>query len=113
MLKKSLLLLSLSILFQSCYSYKSVNRDHFSQHTDKNIKIITKQNKKVKGLLSTNTVGEIIVSSGAKKATITIPKESIRSIEIREFSYLKTIGTALSTILTVVLLGAVKAFHSN
>ncbi len=112
MFKKSLFLLSLCILIQSCYSYKTVNYNHSEVKTTKKIKITTKDNQHIKGKIIRNNNTEIVVNPSKKSPSVTIPKSSIKKIQVRKFSYLKTAGTSLIGLSAALFAFAVN-FNSN
>ena len=105
-MKKLLFLLSFSILFQSCYSYKSI--DYSTIEIDKNQKLeVLRLNKtSVKGRLVSKNEKTIILQT--KNGQGTIPMEEVYNIKVREFSLLKTAGLIVGIpIGTLVLLSIV------
>ena len=102
MKKLSLLLLLLSILFQSCYSYKTVDYN--------NIAIEKKQKFEVKGVKEKYIKGRL-VSKNEQKMTLetkvglqTIPVEEIYDIKVRNFSFLKSADVIVGGWFTIVIL---------
>ena len=89
-MKKLLFLLSFSILFQSCYSYKSI--DYSTIEIDKNQKLeVLRLNKtSVKGRLVSKNEKTIILQTKNGKGTI--PMEEVYNVKVKEFSLLKTAG---------------------
>jgi len=89
-MKKLLFLLSFSILFQSCYSYKSI--DYSTIEIDKNQKLeVFRLNKtSVKGRLVSKNEKTIILQT--KNGQGTIPMEEVYNVKVKEFSLLKTAG---------------------
>ena len=89
-MKKLPLLLSFIILFQSCYSYKTVNYN--------SIQIEKKQKFKVKGVGGTNIEGtlfsknEQILTLDKNGQLQKIPVSEIYEVKIRKFSILKSFG---------------------
>ena len=89
-MKKLLFLLSFSILFQSCYSYKSI--DYNNIETNKNQKF------EIKGVGGTYSEGRLVSKNEKtmvlenKGQTQTISKEEIYEVKVRNFSFLKTLG---------------------
>jgi hypothetical protein len=89
-MKKLLFLLSFSILFQSCYSYKSIDYN--------NIETEKKQKFEIKGAEGTYSEGRLVSKNEKtivienKGQTQTISKEEIYDIKVREFSILKSAG---------------------
>ena len=103
-MKKLLFLLSFSILFQSCYSYKSI--DYSTIEIDKNQKLeVLRLNKtSMKGRLVSKNEKTIILQT--KNGQGTIPMEEVYNIKVREFSVLKTAGAIVGIPFgTLVLLG--------
>ena len=97
-MKKLSLLLSFLILFQSCYSYKTVNYN--------SIPIEKKQKVKVKGIRGINIKGTL-VSKNQQILTVDtdgqlqkIPVSEIYEVKVRKFSLLKVnYGLLVSAIL--------------
>ncbi|EAR13744.1 hypothetical protein PI23P_04582 [Polaribacter irgensii 23-P] len=89
-MKKLLFLLSFSILFQSCYSYKSI--DYSTIEIDKKLQLeVLRLNKtSMKGRLVSKNEKTIILQT--KNGQGTIPMEEVYNIKVREFSLLKTGG---------------------
>ena len=103
-MKKLLFLLSFSILFQSCYSYKSI--DYSTIEIDKNqiLEVLRLNKTSVKGRLVSKNEKTIILQTKNGKGTI--PMEEVYNIKVREFSVLKTAGAIVGIPFgTLVLLG--------
>ena len=116
-MKKISLLLLLSILFQSCFSYKTVsynnitteaietkNRDLMNFLVFSPLPILSNPEFKVKKLDGTNVQGKL-VSKNEKAISLKqygrlqkIPKEDISSIKKRKFSLIKTSIVAIPII---------------
>ena len=92
-------MLSISILFQSCFSYKSVNYN--------DIAIEKKPKVEVKGVGGTNTKGRLVSRNEQtlileiNGALQKIPVSEIYEVNIRKFSFLKSSGVILGTLLVV------------
>ena len=90
-------MLSFLILFQSCYSYKTVNYN--------SIPIEKKQKVKVKGVGGTNIKGtlfsknEQILTVDTNGQLQKIPVSEIYEVKVRKFSLLKSSGVLASSIL--------------
>lgn len=98
-MKKSSLLLSFLILFQSCFSYKTVDYN--------SIPIEKKQKVEVKGVGGTYIKGTL-VSKNEQILTLNnngqlqkIPVSEIYEVKVRKFSLLKSSGVLASSILVV------------
>jgi hypothetical protein len=89
-MKKFLFVVSFSILFQSCYSYKSIDYN--------NIEIEKKQKFEIKGVGGTYSEGRLVSKNEKtivlenKEQTQTISIEEIYDVKVRKFSFLKTAG---------------------
>ena len=104
-MRKRIFLLSISILLQSCFSYKSVNYN--------DIAIGKKPKVEVKGVGGTNSKGRlvsrneqtlILESNGALQK---IPVSEIYEMNVRKFSFLKSSGLILGTFLVVACLAVI------
>jgi len=98
-MKKSSLLLSFLILFQSCFSYKTVDYNR--------IPIEKKQKVEVKGIGGINIKGTL-VSKNEQTLTVDtngqlqeISVDEIYEVKVRKFSLLKSSGLLASSILVV------------
>ena len=111
----SLLLLSFSILFQSCFTYKTVDYN--------SIPIEKKQKVEVKGVGGTNIKGTL-VSKNEQTMIVDnngqlqkIPVNEIYEVKVRKFSILKSSGLVASSILVVaavsfiIFMGKLLGFH--
>jgi hypothetical protein len=92
-MKNIFFLLSFSILFQSCFSYKSVNYN--------NIEIEKKQKFEVFKVDRTNFKGQLVSKNEkimileTKAGLQTIPVEEIYDVKVRKFAFLKTLGFSI------------------
>ena len=97
--------MSISILFQSCFSYKSVNYN--------DIAIEKKPKVEVKGVGGTNTKGRLVSRNEQtlileiNGALQKIPVSEIYEVNIRKFSFLKSSGVILGTLLVVACLAVI------
>jgi hypothetical protein len=98
-MKRVAFLLSIIILFQSCYSYKKVDFNNYDFKKSEKVKIDLNNSKKIKGKVIDRNDSEIQLKS--RRKTIKVPFSSIKKIRIRKFSILKTAGTVLG--LTVII----------
>jgi len=94
-MKNLTLLLSISILFQSCFSYKSVDYNNITADKKQMIEIQTVDRTNVKGVLV--SIDENSMTLENNGATQTIPKEEIYDLKVKKFSALKTLGGVAKT----------------
>mgnify|MGYP006451943793 FL=1 len=105
-MKKLIFLFSFSILFQSCFSYKSVDLNSISIESKKkqNFKVEKLDRTKIKGQLV--SVNEKTMFLENNKGLQTILKDEIYDIKVGEFSILKT-GLVIGGVLVTYLIYAV------
>ena len=90
-MKNLTLLLSLSILFQSCLSYKTVDYNSIEANDKKQmIEIQAVDRTYVKGVLIFKDENSMTLENNG--ATQTIPREEIYDLKVKKFSALKTLG---------------------
>ena len=107
-MKKLLFLLSFSILFQSCYSYKSIDYSTIEIDKKQKLEVLRLNKTSMKGRLVSKNEKTIILQT--KNGQGTIPMEEVYNIKVREFSLLKTAGLIVGIpIGTLVLLSIVVA----
>tara|TARA_S200000501_G_scaffold311492_1_gene302082 strand:- start:28 stop:372 length:345 start_codon:yes stop_codon:yes gene_type:complete len=90
-MKNIFILLSFLILFQSCFSYKSVNYDTISNDNKKqNIQVEMLDRTKFNGqLVSKDDKAMTLKTNGS---TQTILKKDVYEVKVVKFSILKTLG---------------------
>ena len=89
-MKKLIFLLSISILFQSCFSYKSVNYNDIAIGKKPKVEVKGVGGTNIKGrLVSKNEQTLILESNGALQK---IPVSEIYEVNVRKFSFLKSSG---------------------
>jgi hypothetical protein len=108
-MKKLLFILSISFLFQSCFSYKTVSynsikmetietkeRDLMNSLASSILPILSKREFKIKKLDGTNIQGKLVSKNGDIMSLKeygriqTIPKKDINTIKVRKFSPIKS-----------------------
>ena len=96
-MKNLTLLLSLSILFQSCLSYKTVDYNSIEANDKKQmIEIQAVDRTYVKGVLIFKDENSMTLENNG--ATQTIPREEIYDLKVKKFSALKTLGGVANTV---------------
>lgn len=84
------ILLSFLILFQSCFSYKSVNYDNISNDKKQKIQVEMLDRSKFNGQLVSKDDKTIILENNG--STQTILKKDVYEVRVVKFSILKTLG---------------------
>ena len=106
MKKLSLLLLLLSILFQSCYSYKTVDYNNIAIEKKQKVEVLMLNKTSVKGQLVSKNDKTMILETKDRQGTIAI--EEIRDVKVRKFSFLKSAGlTVLIPVAAYLTLGII------
>ena len=101
-MKKLSLLLLLSILFQSCYSYKTVGYNNIAIEKKQKVEVLMLNKTSVKGQLVSKNEKTIILET--KDGQGTIPLEEIYDVQVRKFAFLKTLGFSIVSPFLLVLL---------
>ena len=90
MKKLSLLLLLLSILFQSCYSYKTVDYNKIAIEKKQNFEVLGVGGTNIKGRLVSKNDQLMILENNGQLQEISV--DEIDEVKVRKFSILKTVG---------------------
>ena len=100
-MKKLIFLFSFSILFQSCFSYKSVDLNSIESEKNQKFKVAKLDRTNIKGrLVSINEKTMILENNGESQ---TILKDEINYVKVRKFSILKSAGVIAGTFVTYVI----------
>ena len=94
-MKKLILLLLFSFLFQSCFTYKSVNFGDVNNEKKQKFEVVKIDKTNVKGRLV--SIDENTMTLENKGQNQTISKEEIYDVKVRKLSILKTISGLGST----------------
>ena len=101
-MKNFSLLLLLSILFQSCFSYKTVDYNNIAIEKKQKVEVLMLNKTSVKGQLVSKNEKTIILET--KDGQGTIPLEEIYDVQVRKFAFLKTLGFSIVSPFLLVLL---------
>ena len=105
-MKKIIYLFALSILFQSCFSYKTVEYDNIDIEKKQTLRIEKDDRAKIKGKLVSKDDKKIVIKKSGK--TLTVLQENIVEIRIKKFSIIRTaVGSAATYSVTIVILAIV------
>ena len=102
-MKKLLLLLLFSFLFQSCFSYKSVNFKDIRNDKKQKFEVSKLDKTNIKGRLV--SIDENVMILENRKGSQTINENEIYDVKVRKFSILKTI-TGLGSSYVFIGIGA-------
>ena len=101
-MKKFIFLVSISILFQSCFSYKTIDYNNIA--IDKKQKIVVKGvgGKFIKGQLVSKNDKTMVLENKEGQQTISI--DEIYDVKVRKFSFLKSAGIIVGGWFTLVII---------
>ena len=102
-MKKFLILILFSFLFQSCFSYKSVNFNDIKNEKKQKLEISKLDKTNIKGRLV--SIDENVMILENRKGNQTINENEIYDVKVRKFSILKTI-TGLGSSYVFIGIGA-------
>ena len=102
-MKKIIYIFAFSVLFQSCFSYKTVEYNNID--TQKKQTLIIKKDDRVtiKGKLVSKDDSKIIISKSGENQIVL--QENIDEIRVKKFSIIRTaVGSAATYAVTIVIL---------
>ena len=100
-MKKLSLLFLLSILFQSCFSYKSVDFKSISVEKKQKFKVAKLDRTNLKGRLVSKNEKTMILENNTGLQTIL--KDEIYDVKVRKFSILKSSGLVAGAAVLIAL----------
>ena len=103
-MKKGSLLLSILILFQSCYSYKTLDYNSIPIEKKQKIEVIVIEGTNIKGTLVSKNEQTLTVDTNGQLQKI--PVSEIYEVKVRKFSILKTavrFAAAYGTLVVIAL----------
>ncbi len=101
-MKKIIILFLFSILFQSCFSYRTVDYNNIASKKKQNFEVEKLDKTRVKGRIVSIDENIIILENKGKSQTIS--KDEISEMKVRKFSIIKTADGVLGTYVTVVII---------
>ena len=104
-MKKIIYIFAFSILFQSCFSYKTVEYNNIDNEKKQTLRIQKDDRTKIKGKLVSKDDNEIIISKSGENQTVL--QENIEEIRIKKFSIIRTAVGAAGTYAAALVIGAV------
>ena len=96
------LLLLLSILFQSCFSYKTVDYNNIAIEKKQKVEVLMLNKTRVKGQLVSQNDKTMILETKDGQGTIAI--EEIYDVKVRNFSFLKSAGVIVGSYFTIAII---------
>jgi len=102
-MKKIILLLLFSFLFQSCFSYKSVNFDDIKNEKKQNFEVLKLDKTNIKGRLVSIDKNRMILENRNGKETIN--ENEIYDVKVKKFSIIKLATGIVGTYGALVVIG--------
>ena len=102
-MKKLLLLLLFSFLFQSCFSYKSVNFNDIKNENKQKFEVSKLDKTNIKGRLV--SIDENVMILENRKGNQTINENEIYDVKVRKFSIIKLATGIVGTYGAFVVIG--------
>ena len=104
-MKKIICIFSFSILFQSCFSHKTVEYNNIDTEKKQTLRIQKDDKTKIKGKLVSKDDNKIIISKSGENQTVM--QENIEEIRVKKFSIIRTAVGAAGTYAAALVIGAV------
>ena len=102
-MKKIIYIFAFSILFQSCFSYKTIEYSNIDTEKKQTLRIKKDDRTKINGKLVSKDDNKIIISKSGENQTVL--QENIVEIRIKKFSIIRTaVGSAATYSIAVVIL---------
>ena len=89
-MKKLILLLLFSFLFQSCFSYKTVDYNNIVIEKKQKFRVLGVEGTNIKGRLVSKNDQLMILENNGQLQEISVDKIDV--VKVRKFSILKTVG---------------------
>ena len=107
-MKKTVLLLLISLLFQSCFSYtRALNFNAGAVEVNQEVKIYKKNGTEFKGKVLSIDEDQIAVLSNKTNQVVKAPLTDISGVQSKEFSVAKSLAIPLGVLIAVPVLAIV------
>ena len=104
-MKKFLLLMSLSILLQSCFSYtRALDFNAGEVQVNQEVKIYKNNGAERKGMVLSASEDQIAIIYSKTKQVLKIPVKDISGVQAKEFSVVKSLAIPTGIFLVLALL---------
>lgn len=104
-MRKIVYLFAFSILFQSCFSYKTVEYNNIDTEKKQTLRINKVDRTKIKGKLVSKDDKKIIISKRGENQTVF--QENIEEVRVKKFSIIRTAVGAAGTYAAALVIGAI------
>ena len=106
-MKKTVILVLISILFQSCFSYTRALDFKAGEVIEKQgVKIYKNNGRELKGKVLSADKDQITITASKTKQVVKTPIKDILGVQAKRFSVGKTIGIPVAALITAILIYA-------
>ncbi len=107
-MKKLAIVLLISLLFQSCFSYnRALNLKAGAVVEKQKVKIYKNNGTELKGKVLSVDEDQIVIISSKTKQVVKTPLKDILGVQLKQFSARKSIGIPAAALITAILINAV------
>ena len=107
-MKKLAIVLLISLLFQSCFSYnRALNFKAGAVVEKQKVKIYKNNGTELKGKVLSVDEDQIVIISSKTKQVVKTPVKDILGVQLKQFSARKSIGIPAAALITAILINAV------
>ena len=107
-MKNLAIVLLISLLFQSCFSYnRALDFKAGAVLEKQGVKIYKNNGKELKGKVLSVGENQIVIISSKTKQVVKIPVKDILGVQLKQFSARKSIGIPAAALITTILIYAV------
>ena len=105
-MKKIVIVLLISLLFQSCFSYNALDSKAGAVIEKQKVKIYKNNGTELKGKVLSANKDQIVITTSKTKQVVKTPLKDILGVQGKHFSVGKAIGILAAAIITPILLYA-------
>ena len=107
-MKKTVILVLISLLFQSCFSYtRAIDFNAGAVVEKQKVKIYKNNGTELKGKVLSSNKDQIVITTSKTKQVVKTPLKDILGVQVKKMSWGKSIGIPAAAIVTAILLYAV------
>ena len=103
-MKKIVIVLLISLLFQSCFSYNALYFKAGAVIEKQKVKIYKNNGTELKGKVLSANKDQIVITTSKTKQVVKTPVKDILGVQHKRFSVGKSIGIPAAAIVTAILL---------
>jgi hypothetical protein len=106
-MKKLAIVLLISLLFQSCFSYtRAIDFNAGAVVEKQKVKIYKNNGTELKGKVLSSNKDQITITTNKTKQVVKTPLKDILGVQLKQFSARKSIGIPAAALITAILIYA-------